>query len=72
MLANNALLNALWAGVFCRLYFLKGWLAKSTPPQPRRSQILRQHFANVTKIWDYTPQRDQDGTHPTSIPVKCN
>ena len=49
-LANKALLNALWAGVFCRLYFLKGWLAKSTPPQPRRSHILRQHFANVTRI----------------------
>ena len=24
MLANEALLNALWTGVFCRLYFLEG------------------------------------------------
>lgn len=58
MLANKDLLNALWAGVLCRLYFLNGWLAESSPPQPRRAKILRQHFTNMTRMSDFTPERD--------------
>ena len=58
MLANKALLNAQWAGVLCRLYSLNGWLAESTPPQPRRARILHQHFTNMTRMSGFTHERD--------------
>ena len=67
MLANKTLLNALWTRVFCRLYFLKGWLAEPTTPQPRRTRILRQHFANVTRMRVSLIKGIMDDTSPESL-----
>ena len=45
MLAGDVPLGAMWAWVFCQLYFTKGWLAESSHLQRRRTKIVRQHLA---------------------------
>lgn len=67
MLANKTLLNALWTGAFRRLHCLKGWLAEPTTPQPRRTRVLRQHFANATSMRVSLIKGIMDDTSPESL-----